>query len=98
MDTKINSDAPTVGQQRLVRRLEQRDRRIAGLERKIQRLEKALAWRTIDLESLSKNIRREVQDALCNVRMIPVGGITKTSKIVEVRDSPSNAQIQTSHE
>ena len=60
--------------QRLVRRLERRDRRIAGLERKIRRLESALSWRTIDLESLSRNVRREVQDALCNVRMIPVFG------------------------
>jgi hypothetical protein len=78
--------------QRLVRRLDQRDRKIAGLERKIARLEQALAWRTLDLESLSNNVRREVQDALCNVRMIPVGGGIKTSRIMEVRDIPANAE------
>jgi predicted RNase H-like nuclease (RuvC/YqgF family) len=74
----------TIG--RLQRKIERRDKRISGLERKINQLEKALSWRTIDLESLSKNIRREVQDALCNVRMIPVHGVTKTQIIAEVRN------------
>ena len=79
-----------VVQRRLVRRLERRDRRIAGLERKIRRLEEALSWRTIDLESLSRNVRREVQDALCNVRMIPVFGGKRDQVITEVRNSPAN--------
>lgn len=71
--------------ERLLRRLEKRDRKIAGLERKIQRLEEALTWRTIDLESLSRNVRREVQDALCNVRMIPVFGGGRDKVIAEVK-------------
>ena len=79
-----------VAVQRLVRRLERRDRRIAGLERKIRRLEEALSWRTIDLESLSRNIRLEVQHALCNVRMIPVFGGTRDRVIAEVKTSPTN--------
>jgi multidrug resistance efflux pump len=58
--------------ERANRRIERRDRKIAGLQRKIEQLENALAWRTIDLESLSRNVRREVVDALCNVRMIPI--------------------------
>ena len=81
-----------VAVQRLVRRLERRDHRIAGLERKIRRLEEALSWRTIDLESLSRNVRREVQDALCNVRMIPVFGGKRDQVITEVRNSPANRQ------
>lgn len=72
----------------LTRRLKRRDRKIAGMERKIRRLEEALSWRTIDLESLSRNIRREVQDALCNVRMIPVFGGKRDAVIAEVRTSP----------
>lgn len=79
-----------VDQRRLVRRVERRDRRIAGLERKIKRLEEALAWRTLDLESLSRNVRREVQDALCNVRMIPVFGGSRDQVITEVRNTPAN--------
>ena len=89
---KSDTQRAAVAHQRLVRRLDQRDRKIAGLERKVARLEKALAWRTLDLESLSNNVRREVQDALCNVRMIPVSGGIKTSRIMEVRDIPANAK------
>gem|GEM_PF-3440291 len=93
-ETDQTTDSQAVVQQRLVsrlqRRTEQRDRRIAGMERKIQRLEEALSWRTIDLESLSRNIRREVQDALCNVRMIPVFGGKRDAVIAEVRISPAN--------
>jgi multidrug resistance efflux pump len=58
--------------ERANRRIQRRDRKIAGLQREIKRLENALAWRSMDLESLSRNVRREVQDALCNVRMIPI--------------------------
>lgn len=76
--------------QRQARRLEQRDKRIAGLERKVKRLEEAMSWRTLDLESLSSNLKRTVQDALCNVRMIPVFGAGKDRVIAEVRHTPVN--------
>ena len=80
--------------QRLIRRVERRDRKIAGLERKIRRLEEALSWRTIDLESLSRNVRREVQDALCNVRMIPVHGLSSMNQIVEVKTTPEESKLR----
>lgn len=83
-----------VAHQRLVRRLERRDKRIAGLERKIQTLEEALSWRSIDLESLSRNVRREVQDALCNVRMIPVHGLSSKNQIVEVKTTPEESKLR----
>lgn len=54
--------------QRLIRRVERRDRKIAGLERKIRRLE----------------------DALCNVRMIPVFGGRRERVIAEVKTYPAN--------
>lgn len=57
---------------RLMRKIRRRDKRIAGLERRVRLLERKLVDRTLDLGNLSRNIRREVQDALCNVRMIPV--------------------------
>ena len=69
---ETNAKRADVTRHRLIRRIERRDKRIAGLERKIKRLEEVLSWRTMDLESLSRNIRREVEYALCNVRMIPV--------------------------
>lgn len=74
---------------RLQKRLERRDKRIMGLERKIKLLESALAVRTLDLASLTKNIRREVTDALCNVRMVPVSSGLKGSKILDIRYSSS---------
>lgn len=83
-----------VARQRLARRIEKRDLKIAGLERKIKRLEEALTWRTIDLECLSRNVRREVQDALCNVRMIPVFGGARDKVITEVRNTPANASME----
>lgn len=83
-----------VAHQRLVRRLERRDKRIAGLERKIQKLEEALSWRSMDLESLSRNVRREVQDALCNVRMIPVHGLSSMNQIVEVKTTPEESKLR----
>lgn len=93
-----NSEAEPGCMKRLVRRyerrIEKRDRRIAGLERKIKRLEEALSWRTIDLESLSRNVGDVVQRALCNVRMIPVFGGKRDKVITEVRhvDSSTNSQ------
>lgn len=70
---------------RLLRRIQRRDKRIAGLERRIQLLERKLVDRTLDLENLSCNIRREVQNALCNVRMIPVHGGMRDQVIAEVK-------------
>lgn len=89
-----NTQRAAVAHQRLVRRLERRDKRIAGLERKIQKLEEALSWRSIDLESLSRNVRREVQDALCNVRMIPVNGLSSMNQIVEVKTTPEESKLR----
>lgn len=74
---------------RLRRRIDQRDRRIAGLVRRISVLETALATRTLDLASLSRNVERAVTHALCNVRMIPVHGMSG-SKIVEVTTTPAD--------
>ena len=70
---------------RLRRKIEKKNKIIKGLERKIQILEKELVSRTLDLGSLSRNIRNEVQNALCNVRMIPVGVGVKNKLIVEVQ-------------
>ncbi len=62
---------------RLRRKLEQRDRRIAGLERRIDLLERTIvglstAHDMIDSTRLKRDITRAVQEALCNVRMIPM--------------------------
>jgi len=89
-----NTQRAAVAHQRLVRRLERRDKRISGLERKIKKLEEALSWRSMDLESLSRNVRREVQDALCNVRMIPVHGLTSGNQIVEVKTTPEESKLR----
>lgn len=81
---RVKLDASARLVQSLNNRLAKRDRRIAGMTKKVERLEAALAWRTIDLESLSKNIKNQVQEALCNVRMIPVRGLGTDDKIVKV--------------
>ena len=75
---------------RLRRKLEKRDQKIAGMKRRIIALERALGARTMDLESLSRNVERAVTHALCNVRMIPVSGVGRDPKILEVKltDAP----------
>lgn len=70
---------------RMMRRIEKRDRRIAGMQRRIGALERALATQGLDMQRLPRDVTRAVQEALCNVRMIPVRGLGGSTKIVEVR-------------
>ena len=77
---------------RLQRKLEKRNARIAGLERRIAKLEASLALRTgdavvVDFSLLRRDLTKAVTDALCNVRMIPVMDIGGHRKIVEVKTS-----------
>lgn len=78
-------NTPDKHQLRLLRRIDRKDKKIAALEKKVQKLETVLSWRTIDLESVTRNVHDAVQRAMCNVRMIPVHGGIRDSKIVEVR-------------
>jgi hypothetical protein len=70
---------------RLQRKLAQRDRRIAGLQRYIAELEHALSMKDIEMKRLPRDVTRAVQQALCNVRMVPVHGLGGNTRIVEVR-------------
>ena len=77
---------------RLQSKLDKRDKRIAGLERRVAELEREVTTRTGDLvlagaEQLRRDIEKSVTRALCNVRMIPVLDIGGHRKIVEVRTS-----------
>jgi predicted RNase H-like nuclease (RuvC/YqgF family) len=75
---------------RLQRKLDQRKDRIAGLERRIAKLESSLALRSgdavvVNAATLRRDIEAAVTEALCNVRMIPVHNISAQRRIVEVR-------------
>jgi len=85
IDNKSITDPHTKLIGRMQKKIDSRNRKIEGMARKIDTLEATLAWRNIDLESISRNLKQEVENALCNVRMIPVGGMSKTSKILEIR-------------
>jgi len=74
---------------RLQRKVAQRDRRIAGLERELAATRTALALQSMKLERLPIDVERAVQRALCNVRMIPVLGLSSSDRIVEVRAEKS---------
>jgi hypothetical protein len=76
-----------MSEQRLLKRIAQRDRRIAGMQRRILELEHALAVKDVEVKRLPRDVTRAVQEALCNVRMIPVLGIRSNDKIIEVRDA-----------
>lgn len=67
---------------RLRRKLEKRDKKISGLKRRIADLEHSLA-----VKNMTINVTKAVQDALCNVRMIPVLGLGKSDLIIEVKSS-----------
>jgi hypothetical protein len=70
---------------RLQRKLAQRDRRIVGLQRYIADLEHQLSVMNLEVKRLPRDVTRAVQEALCNVRMIPVLGLSGGTRIVEVR-------------
>ena len=70
---------------RLNRKLQRRDKRIKGLERKVSQLQEALAHRSINSQKITLDIRRSVQEAMCNVRHIPVFGLGCEQVIAEVR-------------
>lgn len=70
---------------RLRRKIKRRDARIAGLQRHISMLESALATKDLEAKRLPSDIVRAVQEALCNVRMIPVLGVGSKAKIVEIQ-------------
>lgn len=83
---------------RLKRKLQKRDEKIKGLEKRIALMEKALSSRSLDLSyirhELAKEITHSVQDALCNVRMIPVFPLGGEKKIVEVRVTDEKGQTK----
>ena len=78
---------PDLEVSRLRRKLAKRDEKIAGMKRRIQELEHALAVKDVEAKRLPRDVTRAVQEALCNVRMIPVMGIGKSARILEVKSS-----------
>ena len=71
---------------RLRRKLEKRDKKISGLKQRIADLEHALAVKDLEVKYLPRNVTKAVQEALCNVRMIPVFGIG-ADRVIEVKYS-----------
>ena len=69
---------------RLQAKLKKRDLRIAGLDRRIRHLEHQLA--TCRLEQ-PKMLYRTVQEALANVRLIPVHGVGADKRIRVIEES-----------
>jgi chromosome segregation ATPase len=72
---------------RLHRRYEKQKRKNAALEKRVRQLESKVADTTINL---TRSIEKSFERVLCNVRMVPVLGISGGSKIVEfnVTDAP----------
>lgn len=71
---------------RLKRKLDKRDQKIAGLRRELATISREMAIQATRISGIPVDVKRAVQDALCNVRMIPVRGmISSDEKIVEVR-------------
>ena len=70
---------------RLKRKLEQRDRRIKALQERISELQYMLVTKAMEIKRLPRDVTRAVQEALCNVRMIPILGIGGDKKIVEIK-------------
>lgn len=78
------SDNPLVQFARLRRKLAQRDKRIAGMQSRIATLESRLATKDVEAQRATRDVTKAVQDALCNVRLIPILGM-RGSRIVEVQ-------------
>lgn len=92
MEPNVNDVGSPVDRQieRLRRKLEKRDEKIAGFKRRIADLEHALAVKDVEVKRLPRDVTRAVQEALCNVRMIPVLGIGNDARILEVKSSTPN--------
>lgn len=90
-----NEMSDKVEEGRLRKKIAQRDRRIAGLLRRITALESSLATMEIATRRLPIDIERAVQHALCNVRMMPVLGLRSDEKIVAVahEQKAPNAEV-----
>ena len=65
------------------RKIDKRDRIIAGLKRKLQSYNDHAVLSSLGtVEAIRALVTQAVSDAVCNVRMIPVRGLTSNSKIV----------------
>ena len=83
---------------RLRKKLEQRDQKAAGMARKIAALESKLAQQSLSIDRFPEDLRRVVQDVLCNVRMIPVLHGLSTDRIVEVNMTAAPKRGFTGHD
>lgn len=81
----MDEETPKV--KRLNRKLQKRDRRITALEHRIMLLENQIATKDLQAKRLPLDVTRAVQQALCNVRMIPVLGVGRDAKILDVNFS-----------
>ncbi len=72
---------------RYERKLAKRDKRIAGMQRRIHHLESALAEKALTSEKLQVNVVHAVERALMNVRFIPINQFFHTpTAIVSVEE------------
>lgn len=82
--SRIAMDNESIQILRLQAKIRKRDRRIEGCERKIRDLEHQLAACKLELP---KMLHRTVQEALANVRMIPVYGVGADKRIRVIEES-----------
>ena len=73
---------PDITIQRLRKKLSERDKKIAGLQRRVAELDGPVASST----RFDKDVYRIVQDTLSNVRMIPIVGLGKGDRILGVKE------------
>lgn len=76
----------------LERKLRKREKHIEGMRREIERLQRSLAMHALRVQSIPSDVERAVQNALCNVRMIPVRGAMGSDRIVEVKASKATPE------
>ena len=85
---------PETKVKRLQRKLDARNQKIAGLQRRIAKLESNLALRSGDAVVVEwRQLEHAMQNVLCNVRMIPVLGMSKLGRILEVKATESDARV-----
>ena len=90
----LEMDRHEVAIARLKRKLAQRDNRITGLENKIKQQNELLFLLEQSVKRTPIEVTRAVQEALCNVRMIPVLGIRSNDRIIEVREADKVTKIE----
>lgn len=91
----LNAGGVFLRHARAQNKIAKRDKKIAGMARRIRDLERRLASRSVTVTpnelagAVSGMVEGSIKRAMANMRLVPVLGIGGGDKVVEVREAPA---------